>query len=261
MKICHKTFAAVAAAALLSACAGTTAPMPSQPVTNQLQAYYWDLQSTQTPQGAASSGWQLPKRPALRLQFSADRVMLQNLCNLANASYQYSSKSTTVQHPVATLRACAEPGLMELERRVLAQLPNTKQLHYSDSAQGPRLSVEFADGSRWHFTGQPTPQTRYGSAPERVFLEVAAQRVACNHPLIPNASCLQVREVRYADNGVKQSSGQWEAFFGDIEGYTHQPGVRNILRLERYKISKPMADGPSIAYVLDMVVETEQVRK
>src|SRR5260221_5276107 len=34
----------------------------------------------------------------------------------------------------------------------------------------------------------PTAQTQYGSAGERIFLEVAPQRTACNHPLIKDRS-------------------------------------------------------------------------
>ena len=46
----------------------------------------------------------------------------------------------------------------------------------------------------------------------------------------------------------------------DIEGYTHEDGVRNVLRLKRYTVKNPPADGSSIGYVLDMVVESELVR-
>lgn len=265
MQTLKTTLLALSAAALLGACAGTSAqrPMPATPVVEKLQAYYWDLQAAQDKQQNTTARWQLPQRAPLRLQFSADRLVLLNLCNVANAGYQYRPEGTQVQQPISTMRACAEPGLMELERRVLAQLPQTRQMHYSDSdgsGHNPRLTLEFADGSRWQFAGQATPQTRYGSAPQRVFLEVAAQRKACQHPLIPNASCLQVREIHYADNGVKQSTGAWQPLFENIEGYTHQSGVRNILRLDRYRLKNPPADASSIAYVLDMVVESEQVR-
>ena len=34
-----------------------------------------------------------------------------------------------------------------------------------------------------------------------MFLEVAAKRVKCSHPMIPNYQCLQVRERRYSESG------------------------------------------------------------
>ena len=41
-----------------------------------------------------------------------------------------------------------------------------------------------------------------------------------------------------------------------IEGYTHEDGVRNVVRVKRYEVKNPPADAPSQAYVLDMVVES-----
>ncbi|MES1154129.1 MAG: DUF4377 domain-containing protein, partial [Rhodanobacter sp.] len=52
----------------------------------------------------------------------------------------------------------------------------------------------------------------------------------------------------------------WQPLQQDIEGYVHEPGVRNVLRVKRYPLQRPPADAPSSAYVLDMVVESEIVR-
>ena len=49
-------------------------------------------------------------------------------------------------------------------------------------------------------------------------------------------------------------------FYGDIEGYAHEAGIRNVLRVKRYTIKNPPADGSSLAYVLDMVVESGIVK-
>ncbi|MEO7930741.1 MAG: DUF4377 domain-containing protein, partial [Lysobacter sp.] len=79
--------------------------------------------------------------------------------------------------------------------------------------------------------------------------------------LMPDKQCLQVREVTYGEDGLPSGTpGKWEPLNQDIEGYTHEAGVRNVLRLKRYPIANPPADGSSIAYVLDMVVESEQVK-
>jgi hypothetical protein len=161
---------------------------------------------------------------------------------------------------ISTKRACPDADLMRLEDRVGAALPQVQRYRLQPAAGTPRLVLFLTDGSRWELDGAPTPQTRYGSAGERVFLEVAPQQVACSSGVMPNAQCLRVREVRYADNGVKQSVGQWQVFHGRIEGYTHEAGLRNVLRIQRFKLSNPPADAPAFAYVLDMVVETERMR-
>ena len=125
----------------------------------------------------------------------------------------------------------------------------------------PKLSLAADNGDTLVFTGEPTAETRYGSAGETVFLEVAAEAKPCSHPLIPNKQCLQVRERKYGQNGVVQSTGEWQPLYQDIEGYTHEPGIRNVLRVKRFTLKNPPADAPSTAYVLDMVVESEVASK
>ena len=112
------------------------------------------------------------------------------------------------------------------------------------------------------FKGAPTAATRFGGPAERVFLEVGPETKPCSHPLIPDKQCLQVREVRFDENGLRVGEpGEWQNFFDEIEGYTHQPGVRNVLRIDRYTRKDVPADASRYAYVLDMVVESEQVQR
>jgi len=54
--------------------------------------------------------------------------------------------------------------------------------------------------------------------------------------------------------------GEWMPLYQDIEGYTHEPGVRNVLRLKRFTIKNPPVDAPATAYVLDTVIESEVVK-
>ena len=66
-----------------------------------------------------------------------------------------------------------------------------------------------------------------------------------------------MRELKYDDKGLKVGTpGPFGHFYNTIEGYTHEAGVRNVLRVNRYPIKNPPADAPSQAYVLDMVVES-----
>jgi len=93
-------------------------------------------------------------------------------------------------------------------------------------------------------------------------LEVAPQRVACTPTPMPPTTCLQVRERRFDDKGLRVGEpGAWQTFFGEIEGYTHQPGVSNVLRINRFKQPQPPADASAYVYVLDLVVESKIVDK
>lgn len=95
-----------------------------------------------------------------------------------------------------------------------------------------------------------------------MFLEVAAQTAPCGHPLLPNKQCLQVREIKYDDKGAKVGTrGAFEHFHAEIEGYTHEPGVRNVLRIDRHTRKDVPADASKYAYVLDTVVESDASAK
>ncbi|CAN7396360.1 META and DUF4377 domain-containing protein [Acidovorax sp. LjRoot74] len=274
-----KALAAATLATLLAACSSqpqgapmTQPPSPSPSSTSSpsssahtLQAYDWDLVSALDARGKAAPGWLLAGKRALRLHFEGQRLSVQNLCNMMGAGYMLSGPNLQVGQFVSTKRACAERDLMDLEQRVASLLPQAQRLELrgATATSAPQLTLWFADGSRWELAGAPTPATRFGTAGERLFLEVAPERVACNHPLMPQAQCLRVRDVRYADNGVRQGVGEWRIFQGEIEGYRHEPGMRNVVRVQRYSLARNgqlPADAPSHAYLLDMVVETERVR-
>ena len=265
--VSSKALAAVFLTTLLAACGSNPQVAPVAPPSSAsdpartLQTYDWDLAAAYDGRGQAAPGWQLAGRPAARLHFEKDGLSVQNLCNRVGASYTLDGQRLTVNRPMSTLRACADRELMGLEHRVAAQLPQAQRYELRSGAAAPRLVLHFADGSRWELAGSPTPATRYGSAGERIFLEVAPERVACNNPLMHNSQCLRVRDVRYADNGVKQGVGEWRIFQGEIDGYQHERGIRNVLRVQRYPLAQSgqlPADAPSHAHVLDMVVESER---
>ena len=65
----------------------------------------------------------------------------------------------------------------------------------------------------------------------------------------------------YDQQGLKTGTpGEWENFYQDIEGYTHENGIRNVVRVKRYKIANPPADASNLTYVLDMVVVSEVIK-
>ncbi len=258
----------------LSAC-GTTdggaghKDVPAAPVgpagdAQSLTAYHWKLQQAFTPTGGEDQTWFLTSgNPNLQLDFNDQRVQVKNLCNVVTAPYRTVGDRLELQRAMSTLRACNDPGLMQLEQKVTRQLPRAQRWAVqlgADKQQPARLTLTFIDGTRWQLEGAPTAQTQYGSAGETMFLEVAPQRVACSHGVIKDYQCLKVREIRYGDNGVKTYASDWQNFYSEIEGYKHEAGVRNVLRLQRYKRQNVPADASSFAYKLDLVVESETVK-
>ena len=152
----------------------------------------------------------------------------------------------------STMMACSDPGLMALDGEIGKRIEGASKLGLL-AGDTPTLTLTTAAGDKLVFAGEPTADTRYGGPGERVFLEVAAHAKPCSHPLVPDMQCLQVREVKYDDNGLKVGApGAFENFYDKIEGYTHEDGVRNVLRVDRYAIKEPPADGSRYAYLLDM---------
>ncbi|MBO1112236.1 META and DUF4377 domain-containing protein [Bordetella petrii] len=263
MKHSISRFFLAGALGLLAACAmnNDRTPAAATPATATLSAYHWDLTQARNANGAAQTRWVPPTTrngAPLRLSFADNRLSVSGLCNRLGAGYEVHGNQLKISQVAGTMMACGEPGLMQYEQAFSRQLPRAATWRIDQAPGNPTLTLGFSDGTQWTLAGTPTDETRYGSAGQLMFLEVAAQRVPCSHPLIPNKQCLQVREIQYDANGLKTGHGEWQAFYSDIEGYTHQPGVRNVLRLKRYERQQVPADASRYAYVLDMVVESAQ---
>ncbi|HEY0502740.1 MAG TPA: META and DUF4377 domain-containing protein [Lysobacter sp.] len=226
--------------------------------TSTLTAYHWDLvdatDGKRQPIGALLPN---PDKP-LRLGFADGRLQVRNGCNHIGGDYRLDGatlKTTLAQ----TLMACEDRRLMDADAAITARLEAAPTLQLDDG-EPPTLTLLTAAGDVLVFNGVATSETRYGGPGTRMFLEVAAQREPCSHPLIPNMQCLQVRERKYDAQGlVVGTLGEWQPLYQEIEGFEHVPGQRNVVRVNRYEIKHPPADAPSVAYVLDMVVESEIV--
>ncbi|NYT66561.1 META and DUF4377 domain-containing protein [Alcaligenaceae bacterium] len=210
--------------------------------------------------------WQMPTdydatRDPVQLTFQNQLVSIQGLCNIMGATYSLDGQKMTIKQGMSTMRMCDNPALMTYEQNFGQQLAQVKTWNISnnDTTQTPQLTLNFANGQDWTLTGKLTYEAQYGQAVTE-FLEVQPQLMPCNHPLIPNKTCLQVRSITYDGNGLKTSQGDWQLFYDDIAGYDHVDGVRNVLRVKRYTRSNVPADASRYVYVLDMMVESENVR-
>ena len=233
---------------------GTSQVAASGASDSSLSANHWKLVDATTAGGERIDALFPNAERPVQLDFADGRVSVSNACNRMGGTFAVEGGAYTVGDLMQTEMACEAP-LMDAERAIAAALSSGGTVQ----VEGDSLVLVTAGGDTLRFEGEPTAETRYGGPGERVFLEIAAQRVPCSHGMIPNYQCLNVREVRYDDNGTKVGEGEWEYLYQNIEGFTHEPGIRNVVRVTRYNVENPPADGSSIAYVLDMVVESEQV--
>jgi hypothetical protein len=118
-----------------------------------------------------------------------------------------------------------------------------------------------AAGETLVLIGQATPESLYGPATQ-IFLEVAAQPVACSNPFTGEKTCLQVRDRAFDSQGLPAGTpSAWRPLYERIDGYTHKPGIRNVLRVKRFQRNAVPAGTPPVLYVLDLTVESEVVSR
>ena len=104
-------------------------------------------------------------------------------------------------------------------------------------------------------------RTRHGPA-TIAFLEVAPSRVACSHPRLAIARCLQVRDVTFDAHGLRAGPpGEWRFLYEPIDGFEHVEGIRSVLRVKRFARPPAPAEAPATFYLVDLVVESGTPQK
>jgi heat shock protein HslJ len=256
--------AALCIAALAAVRADDAAAQSSPPrrtadatVVRALQDHHWTLQSASDAAGRPIDAM-LPAGHPVEMNFIDARLSIRGACNRMNGSWRLSPQTQlAIGRLAATMKAC-EPALMAADSALAAALEQPLGVELSRDAT-PSLRLSTASQQVLTFSGQPTLRSLYGP-PKRIFLEVAEQTVECPLPSGEASRCLRVRELRFDDKGLRKGEpGPWRAFTAGIDGYTHTPGVRNVLRVDRYERKPAPAGRPAVAYVLDLVVESETV--
>ncbi len=260
-------------ACALSAALAIGVPAPaadaaSQPAPNRraadptlvrtLQSHVWTLQSASNADGQPIDGLIVPGH-AFVLRFDGVRLNVQGGCNNMMSSWRLNPQGQLMAGRMAgTMKAC-EPALMKADTALSAVLAEHLAVQI-ESGAAPTLRLQSPTRQTLVLLGEPTLESRYGK-PTRVFLEVAAQTVTCQPGAGGPMQCLQVREIQFDDKGLRTGTpGSFGAFYSPIDGFTHQPGVRNVLRVNRYQRQQVPADASRYVFVLDMVVESETVK-
>lgn len=222
-----------------------------------LGQYHWQLSAATDHAGQRLDAlFAHPQKP-LQLDFADGRMRISHACNAISGSYHVDGNKLDIGPLTHTMMFCADKPLMAMERDASQRLHGELSFKLQRAGAQPQLNLTTAAGDTLSFTGQPTPETRYGSSGTTEFLEVAPQTVPCASQAMAGKQCLSVRERHYTNNGLKAGTpGPWHPLEQPIDGYTHHAGVRNVLRVKRYAIKHPAAGAPSSAYVLDMVVES-----
>jgi heat shock protein HslJ len=252
----------------LAACA-LASGLAAQPVTPSsgaagansvvdLVAHRWRLTSATNQQGQAISALSRSAGTPVELWFSDGRIEIRGGCNVRGGDYRIATPGQLIVGRMATTTMSCEPPLMQVDAVLSAYFATPVRFEVSAGAS-PRLQLVSGNGEKLEFSGRLTPEARYGAA-VIAFLEVAPRKVPCQHPLRAGARCLQVRELRFDEKGLRVGSpGPWQLLSEDIDGFRHLEGERSVLRVKRFTRSPVPADASATLYVLDLVVESGTV--
>jgi heat shock protein HslJ len=250
---------AAAAGALTPVGSGASTPTPPRrtadaSLVRALQDHEWTLQAAVDGAGNPVSTLLVPGHSFV-MRFDGARVAIQGGCNLWSSAWRLSPQNSLTFGRAATTQKACETPLMAADTALAAALAAPLQARL-DAGEVPMLHLVSADRQTLSFSGRRTSKSLYGP-PTRIFLEVAAQRTPCTPTLQAPTTCLQARELRFDEKGLRVGKpGPWQPFYGEIIGYSHTPGVGNVLRINRFKRPQPQAGASAYVYELDLVVES-----
>ena len=234
------------------------APSPAE-VQRTLESHRWTLASATDARGQAVPALAARGARPVVLSFAGGRLNVEGGCNRSFGAYRIDDQGRLAAGRMASTMMACEPEAMKIDSALAELLAEPLTIELTQGA-APALRLVTPAGSTLALAGQTTPEARYG-APARVFLEVAAQTVACPQPPAGASACLQVRELQFDAQGLRTGTpGAWQPMAEPIEGYRHESGVRNVLRLKRFDRGAA-AGAPRYLFVLDLVVESEIVKR
>ena len=232
-------------------------PAPHNPdLEQQLEHYRWTLMSATDANNRSIVGLPSGQDHPVVLSFAGSRLGVQGPCNRFVGGDQVTAANQLSVNVTASTRMACAPALMQADSALSNLLAKPLQVEMSGRPSAQLQLVSPGNGTL-NFTGEPTPESLYGAG-TTVFLEIAAQSVACPSPPSPHTRCLLYRERHYDDKGLPIGTpGEWKPLTVNIEGFTHREGERNVLRVKQFQVPVSAGGAPSNLYVLDMVVESE----
>jgi len=229
---------------------------PASPI--DLRGYTWNIDTATDAAGKPIALLQREGKYGFKLSFNGDNLGVSGGCNHIGTGFKLAGDRIEIGDFRTTLMACQDQRLMQMDSVISEQLKGSARFAIEGEAPQPRLLLTTAGGAKLVLNGEPTAETRYGGPGVTMFLEVAPQLRKCGHPLIPNYQCMWVRERKYDGNGVSlKPVDEWQFLYQDIEGYTHEAGIRNVLRVKKFDVKDAPPDASSVAYLLDKVMETD----
>lgn len=173
-------------------------------------------------------------------------------CNSMSGHYTLKDNVLTISEVISTQMLC-ETDIDAAENILAKSMYGASQLTLTAN-KVPLLTQIANNGSVLVWKGELTSEAKYGVKPEIIYWQIASQTQPC--PGSTTQKCLKVRPIVYNQQGIQTMQGEWRLFNGNIEGYTHDSTLDQILRLKRFTIDPVDVKGKQTVYVVDRVVES-----
>ena len=195
-------------------------PLAVTELPRTLEAHRWTLAWASGAQGQPIAGLPAVTPHEIHFNFNTGRFNIEGCCNRMMSGYQIDADGKLgFSRMASTLMAC-EPAAMKVDAS-LAELLAAPLKSEVLTGTATTLRLTSPANATLFFTGQMTPEARYGQS-TRVFMEISASTVACKNAQGASAECLQVRERRFDEQGLSVGTPvAWVPFAETIEGYTH----------------------------------------
>ncbi|SET03663.1 META domain-containing protein [Thorsellia anophelis] len=246
----------------------TSAEASSVNLSQILPKYQWHLISAQNQEGEALKGVIVEGTPNIEMLFNDNSMIVRNTCNQLMAGYSVESTGSLLKvgQIAQTMRACIDPDMALKDDAMIALLSNLNTVSVEQVATqvttDDTVTLVMTDNNSnvFRFNGVLTPEAYFGQAGQQMFLEISPDHVACELP-VANSQCIQIREIVY-DESFRQSvpDPTWIVYPNAIDGFMHEAGQRNIVRVKRFTHLSEQAQSNSLKpdpfYVLELVVES-----
>lgn len=221
------------------------------------------LQQQNASQTLSAYDWQLDtgaNKPMV-VHFDAEgRFSVSTTCNTVIGSWKAASNILETGKMMSSLMACSNEAMKQ--EGLAGQIFDSAKIPFvlnTSNVNAPTLTLTANNGQRYVLTGKMTPETKYQGQAETIFLEISPQTQSCTG--VAAQTCLQVKEIKYNQQGLKTHHDEkWSLFYDQIEGFTHSPNERQVIRVKRFTVPNPAADQSKYAYIYDMAVERETVK-
>ncbi|OTG87545.1 hypothetical protein B9T31_03325 [Acinetobacter sp. ANC 4558] len=208
--------------------------------------------------------WSTVTDPTLKpivLHFNAQNHLgISTSCNTLGSSWKIVNQTLELGTGFSTSMACNAAATQQ--ENFTSALFNNKNLPFTlniNNPEQPTLTLTSPQGTRVVFTGKMTPETKYQTQAETIFLEISSELKPCIG--VAPQSCLLVREVKYDEKGIKTHVDKdWTLFYSPIENFEHRKDEQSIIRVKRYELKNPPADHSKYVYIHDMTVETQEIK-